>query len=625
MLPLLALLLIPPTDADAQRRAPAVLIDNFETGTSKWRSNDALAVDRARSTNAAIYAVAGDAPDGGAQAALIEFTAGRNTWASVTTSVDGSTWVDNSCSGLAMWIRGDGPRRRIDLVLRAYTKDADGRAVDTSYTKTVSVSSDEWHALRVPFGAFKAKNGPALDTTALPDVKLLQFVKTGTWQPLRLTVDDIRAEVFPATTAPVASAGATLVDFDRGGSESVLQHGACLGSEYPRLLDDEIFSAKVMASLALLGRTTIRVRLSDFYDREGQLVKTSELLKILAWIRTIGGDPLLCFDQPLSRTGVSPAEGWRDFGALCAEIAKRRKDEAGAHSYEVGSEPLLSGQFRKIEDATDAYNALAAQIQHADPLAEVGGLGFASPWDDNLTYFVENARTLDFVSFHFYGAHSPIAADDDLFKVACRGEASDLPHQMSPQEVRELVAERDPAIEVWITECALNSGREASGRARDDRIQDHYGGAWLTAFSISAAPYVDRVLWFKAYGHGWGLLRDDGTPTPAFHAATLFSRFVPLGATVGKPILAGASAVMAPVTTGAGRHVLIANSAEAQAFEIQLNGTPDVSPVRLRRFDPTTTSPVADPIVATSRLKLTLRGPGIAIIEAPSEPETETQ
>ena len=193
MLPLLALLLIPPTDADAQRRAPAVLIDNFETGTSKWRSNDALAVDRARSTIAAIYAVAGDAPDGGAQAALIEFTAGRNTWASVTTSVDGSTWVDNSCSGLAMWIRGDGPRRRIDLVLRAYTKDADGRAVDTSYTKTVSVSSDEWHALRVPFGAFKAKNGPALDTTALPDVKLLQFVKTGTWQPLRLTVDDFRA------------------------------------------------------------------------------------------------------------------------------------------------------------------------------------------------------------------------------------------------------------------------------------------------------------------------------------------------------------------------------------------------------------------------------------------------
>ena len=613
----MAFLLILPSAAPAQRRAPAVLIDNLEAGVGKWTTNDGLVEENTKPTISAIYAISPGAANGGGQAGLVEFAAGRKTWASVSREVSGSTWVDQGCTGLALSLKGDGSRSRVDIVLRSYLGPP-GARVDTSFIVSVALSSREWRALRIPFSSFRSKEGAAPTEADLRGVKLLQFVKTGTWSALRFSVDEVMAQVLPAVTRPDTFVGAVLVDFDRPGKESLLRHGVCLGSDAERLLGDERFAAEVTRSLALLGRTTVRVRLSDFYVRgEGQAVRTSALLNTLAWVRSVGCEPLLCLDQPLSRAGLSPAQGWREFGALCGAIASRRAGEAGHHYYEIGSEPLLSGQFRTVEAATTAYNSLAAQVRLADPTADVGGMGFASPWDDNLKYFVEHARELGFLSFHFYGAHSPIADDEDLFKAAHIGRAQDLPHQASLAEVRELVKERGDDIEVWVTECALNSAREANGSARDKRIQGHYGAAWLTAFSLTVSPYVDRVLWFKAWGHGWGLLQDDGSPTPAFHAAALFSQYAPPGATVGTGILSGSEALIAPVTIGAGRYAVVANTAAELALQLQLNGTPAARPTRTRRVDPTTSGPTSEPTSPTSTQKLNLRGPGLAIIEAP--------
>jgi len=616
--PCLLLALLPAIASGAELRPSAVLIENFESGIRQWKTNDGLVGAERKPTLAAIYAVSAGAPKAaGTQAGLVEFAAAQKTWASVTLSVDGVTWVDTGCTGISLWLKGSGDRQSVSVVLRSYTK-AGSETVDTSYVRDLPLSSAQWFSVRLPFASFVDEHGRPIDEAHLRAVKLFQFVKTGSWPALRFTVDEMRAEVLPTKPAETAPVGALLMDFDQGGRNARLQHGVCLGSDAAKLLSDQAFATRVRGNLSLLGRSTIRVKLSDFYERDLGQLNTAKMQSVLAWIRSCGADPLLCLDEPLPSAGVKPEQGWRTFGALCAYLAAVRKKEPGPRTYEIGSEPILSGQFKSIEAATAAYDALAAQILLADPAAQVGGMGFASAWDQHLGYFIEHARTIHFLSFHFYGAHNPVASDDALFGVACAGRSEDLPNQLSPAEIRDLLSRRaGPGPQIWITECALNSARETSGQARDKRIRTTYGAAWMAAFSLSVAPYVDRVLWFKAFGHGWGLLNDDGSAGTGFGAVHLLTRFAPTGATIGETMLAGSLTLLAPVSTPSGRYVVIANSAASASLEVELRGTPPLPPVRLRRLDPTTPAPVFEPLSASLRQRLSLTGPGIAVIEAP--------
>jgi hypothetical protein len=600
----------------------ATLVDDFEAGAGSWTVNDGLAPRLGKATLPQVYSISPGAPETkGKQAALIEFGAGEGTWASVSKSVSGATWVERGCTGLSLWLRGDGSRRSVSLVLRSYLKVGD-TITDTSYVREVLLTTPGWASLHVPFAALKDKQAQPIDEAHLRAVKLLQFVKTGTWEPVRFTVDDVYAEtVAPPQPppAPTAAAETLLVDFDGLDRLNRLRQGVCLGSGWGRVLQDQEFAAKLKGALAACGRPMVRVKLSDFFLPGNLGLRSGELYKTLAWVRSAGGDPLLCLDAPLTAKGVTPEEGWRSFGAFCAGIASHRRSEPGARVYEIGCEPVESGQFRSIEAATEAYNALAAQILLVDPAAEVGGMGFASPWDEYLRYFIANARALKFVSFHFYGAHTPVATDEDLFEAACRAEARDLPHQLTPRQVRELLDAR-PGVhpELWITECALSSAREPNGDARDPRVRNHFAAAWATALSLAVAADVDRVLWFKAYGNGWGLLNDDGTSTPAMQALALLSRPLPVGCGIGSPTNLGKPLFILPSQIKDARYVIIANGAKSSALNLRLSGTPAVQPTRLRRLDPTVTSATFIPLAPASVEKLTLAGPGVAILEAPT-------
>ncbi|MBM3472191.1 MAG: hypothetical protein FJX75_02820 [Armatimonadetes bacterium] len=595
------------------------VVDDFEAGVGGWTVNDGLAPKLGKATLPQVYSISPGAPETkGKRAALIEFAAGESTWASVTKSVSGAAWVDHGCTGLALWLRGDGSRRSVSLVLRSYLKFGE-TVTDTSYAKEIALTTPGWTKLHTPFPAFKDKQGQPIDEAHLRAVKLLQFVKTGTWEPLRFTVDDVEAETVAPPQPPAVPAEALLVDFSGLDRLSRLRQGVCLGSGWAAVLHDEAFAAKVKGALAACGRPMVRVKLSDFFLPGNLGLRSGELHQTLGWIRSAGGDPLLCLDAPLTAKGVTPEAGWRNFGAFCAEIAARRRSEPGARIYEIGCEPVESGQFRTVEAATEAYNALAAQVLLVDPAAEVGGMGFASPWDEYLRYFIANARTLKFVSFHFYGAHTPVATDEDLFEAACRAEARDLPHQLTPRQVRELLDARPGARpELWITECALSSARESNGDARDPRIRSHFAAAWTTALSLAVAADVDRVLWFKAYGNGWGLLNDDGTSMPAMQALSLLSRALPVGCGIGSPTNFGKPLFILASETKDARYVIIANAAKSSALNLHLSGTPPVQPTRLRRLDPTVTSPTFIPLAPASIEKLTLSGPGVAMLEAPT-------
>jgi len=596
--------------------AAAVAIDDFEAGVSGWTLNDGLVAKLGRATLPSVYAVSPGAPESpGKQAGLIEFAAGQGTWASVTRTVSGEAWVAAGSTGLSLRLRGDGSRRAVSLVLRSYVKTG-AATTDTSYMRELLLAAADWQSLHIPFASFTAKDGTALDEPHLRAVKLLQFVKAGTWEPVRFTVDDLRAEA-PAPSEPPSPppAEALLIDFDGLDAVSRLRHGVCLGSDWERVLQEQVFAAQVKGALGALGRPTVRVRLSDFYLTGNLGLRSGDLTRTLAWIRSAGGEPLLCLDAPPAAKGVTREAGWRDFGGFCANLATQRRAEAGTRYYEIGSEPLLSGQFGAIEAATDAYNALAAQILLADPQAKVGGLGFESPWDEQLTYFIQHARSLSFLSFHFYGAHTPVAADGEVFEAACRAEARDLPHQLAPRQVRDLLDARPgERVELWITECALSSAREPNGDSRDPRLRTHYGAAWATAFSLAIAADVDRVLWFKAYGNGWGLLNEDGSRTPALQALALLTRTLPPGATVGSPTQFGKPLFVLPIVGKDARSVVVAHTAKASTLPLSLRGTPAPQPLRLRQVDPSATSGFI-PLTPAATQRLVLTGPGMAVME----------
>jgi len=605
--------------APAQLGPSAVSIDDFESGVGAWSLNDGLAPKLGKATVPQIYPVTAGAPESkGKEAALVEFSEAQGTWASVSKAVSGEAWFGHGCSGIAIWLRGDGGRHTITLVLRSYLKVGD-QVTDVSYKKEVALTTAGWFGLRAPFSSFKDDAGNAIDQSHLRAVKLFQLVKAGSWETVRFTVDDIRAEPLPPPQQPEASSEALLLDFDGLDRTSRLQPGICLGGGWAKPLQDEAFGARLKAALISLGRPLVKVKLSDFYLPGGIGLRSTDLDRVLALVRSAGCDPLLCLDKPPSTQGITPPNGWRDFGAFCASIAASRRAEPGARLYEIGSEPLEAGQFKTIEAATEAYNALAAQILLVDPEAEVGGMGFASPWDEHLSYFVEHARALRFLSFHFQGAHSAAASDEGLFEVACRGKAGDLPHQLTFPQVREMLDARPgPRVGMWITECALSSAREANGDARDPRIRTYYGAAWVTALSLAAAPHVDRIFWFKAFGNGWGLLNDDGTPAPAFQALTLLARGLPTGALMSTPTHYGKPLFVAPAATKDGRFVLIANGATSSVLDLQLSGTPKVEPARIRRVDPAVTEQLGfNPLAPSLTLRLTLAGPGSALIEAP--------
>ncbi|MGQ9730638.1 MAG: hypothetical protein ACUVX8_05120 [Candidatus Zipacnadales bacterium] len=598
----------------AERVVP---IDDFESDLRAWIVNDGLVAKFGKATIPQILLVTPGAPRTlGSQAALIEFGAGQSTWASVTRTVDGEAWVNAGCTGLSLWLRGDGSRHVVTLVLRSYVKSGN-KVTDISYKRDIVFTTADWFKLQIPFVSFKDDTGTSISPQHLRTVKLFQFVKTGSWAPLRFITDAIHAKELPASELPVPSAEAVLVDFDALDRPCLLRHDICLGSRWGQLLGNEHFAMQVRGALGALGRPMVRIKLSDYYVPGGREVKSAELAHVLSWIRAGGFEPLLCLDQPMPIAGLAPNEGWRKFGAFCADLAQRRRGEPGEHYYEIGNEPVFSGQFFTIEQATEIYNALATQVLMADPLAKVGGMGFASPWDEHLTYFIQHARSLAFLSFHFYGAHSSVAEDDTLFEVACRAKSHDLPHQMTPEGIRALLAKRSGhRPEIWITECALSSAREPSGQARDRRVQSCFGAAWLTAFSLAVASTVDRVFWFKAFGDGWGLLRDDGSPTASFHAVTMLTQTMPASAMTTLATHFGTPVYLAPVADGPRRTVVIAVGTASATVSLQLTGTPPPKPLRLRRLNPASSMPTFDPLSPSLRQRLTLWGPGWVLLEA---------
>jgi len=604
--------------ATAIAERASVVLEDFETGVGAWQTNDAQAAGERPSEICAIYTVARHEDGATEQAAMVEFSAGEGTWASVSLPINGSVCADYDCRQLGMWLRGDGSDNTITVTLRAPVGEA---RRDVSYTYSVKLDSKEWERRALRFFAFQDPEGGALTEETLRKVHLLQFVKTGTWPALTFYVDDIHAEPIPGQTVPAEPRGqlSTRVDFSRSMAPMLGQVGVNLGGELSPVLDSPFIARQISQGLGELTPCVVRLRLADFYDQRAADYDLVRLNRALNWIADAGARPLICL-CPVRPPGVAVAGLDEQFLAAAIKLVSLRRGGPQLRYYELFDSPLLSGQFATAEELVSAYNQFSASVLAADPEARVGGPGLASAWDSNVRAFLEGAGILHFFSLHFLGAHSASAERQALFSAAVDGLTADLPNQLTLAQVKHLAHTlRRPIPEVFVTSMAMNSARGEKGAASDARLTGPLGAVWTAAAALSAGPYVDKLLHFKLFGGGWGLMDATGNTHLTHQAAWLMHTYAPRGSAVCQLLRPDPDVLMAAIWTPTARNLITVYGGEqARVLVADCWGVGSPLFVRERRL-------LADGdlhmrnLPNASAQTLAFDGPGVSVIQFVSQ------
>ncbi len=604
----------------APAHAISIVLDDFEGGVGAWRTNDAEAAGEEPSDICGIYTVARQADGRTEQAALVEFLSAEETWASVSLPINGTLWAEHNVGQITMWLRGDGSDNTIDLTLRS-TVGEDRR--DVSYVYKLPLKSTEWQHRAVRLFAFEDADGNSPDAEAIRNAYLLQFVKTGSWPTLNAWVDNIKAEPIPGAAEPPPEQQplAVSLDFTRTVGRMRGQVGVNLGEDLGPILDGRASMTALSRAVEQLTPCVVRMKLSDFYDPQIGDYDLIRLNRAINWVGDTGARVLVCLDpaQVPEEDGDDLCPD-PDFETVALKVVSLRRGGPHLRYYELFDCPLLTGQFESVEELTDAYNDLALRVLASDPEARIGGPGFASAWEDRLRSFVTNANTLHFLSLHFYGAHNPDAAKSSLLEAALRGSTSDLPEQLTLTQVRALVEEaHQPIPEVFVTAMAVNSARRTDGSSADDRTSDNFGAAWAAAAVLSSSTPVDKFLYYKLFGQGWGLTNQRGRPNPTYHAAWLLHTYAPRGSTLSQLLNPAEDLLVAAVwTSSASNAFVVYLGAEARTVVIEARGVGEPLMVRERRITSDGELNMAD-LPNSSSQAIQFDGPGISVIQFVSD------
>jgi len=600
--------------------AISVLLDDFETGVGAWRTNDDAAAGARPSEIAGIYTIGRRTDRGTEQAALIEFEAARRTWASVSLPVSGPTWAEVGVGQIALWVRGDGSDNTVDLTLRSRLGED---RHDVSYIYALALDNREWQRRAIRLFAFKDAEGNTPGPEAIRNAYLLQFVKTGSWPALSLSVDEIAAEPIPGTEttppqppAPGTEALSVRVEFGATAGPMLAQFGVNLGSDLRPVLDDPASSAALSKLVKDLTPCVVRLRLSDYWDARAGDYDLTRLSRAITWVNDAGARPLVCLD-PARVPAEEGATCWDpDFAAAALRFVALRRGGPSLRYYELFDAPLLTGQFATVQELVAAYNDLAARVLAADPEVRVGGPGLASAWDGNVRAFLEGADTLHFLSLQLLGAHNPVADEAALFEAACAGRTSDLPSQFSLAEVRHLAqALRRPAPELFVTTMAMNSARRPSGESADGRLTTPFGAAWLAAAVLGSSASVDKLLQFKLFGEGWGLADRRGERNPLAVAGWLLRTYAPRGATLSQLLRPADDLLVAAVWTPTARNLFVVyGGREPRSVVVDAWGIGSPLTVRERRLT-SAGELVMTNLPNSAAQSIDFEGPGVSVIQ----------
>ncbi len=598
--------------------AVSIVLDDFESGVSAWRTNDEHVAATRPSDICGIYTIGRRTETGTQQAALVEFEAAERTWASVTLPIDGAAWAEANVGQIALWVRGDGSENTVDFTLRARVGE---ERRDVSFIYRLPLSSREWERRAVRLFAFKDAEGNAPDADAIRGAYLLQFVKTGSWPALSFNVDEIVAEPIPGAEAPIEPPAqqplSVRVDFGQTIAPLLGQVGVNLGSDLTPVLDDPVSAQALGRALHELTPCVARLRLSDFRDERLGDYDLVRLNRAVNWIDEAGARALICLDPARVPVGNTDEEQWDpDFEDAALRLVALRRGGPHLRYYEVFDSPLLTGQVADVEELVGAYNRIAARVLATDPEARVGGPGLASAWDSNVRGFLEGAETLHFLSLQLYGAHNAAAERAQLFEAACSGVTSDLPNQLSPAAVRHLAQTlRRPTPELFATAMAMNSARRPGGEAADARIETPFGAAWLAAAVLSSSTAADKFVHFKLFGDGWGMADRRGATNALHTAAWLLRLYAPRGATLCQLSRVDDAMLVAAVWTSTARNLFVVYGGEApRTVVIDAWGIGSPVMVRERRITSRGALVMSD-LPNSAAQSIEFDGPGVSVIQ----------
>ena len=598
--------------------AASIVLDDFEAGVGAWRTNDREAAGRHPSGIAMIYTV-GRVVDGRTQqAALIEFTAARDTWASVSLPIDGTLWAQHNVGQISLWMRGDGSEGSVDLTLRSKLGE---ERVDVSYTYRLSLEGRDWQRRAIRLFAFEDAEGNPPTMDVIRNAYLLQFAKTGSWSSFNFYVDDIMAEPIPGAEGhallPAGGPLAVRVDFTRTQARMLGQVGANLGGNVGLVLESPASAASIGRAVEQLTPSVIRLRLSDFYDPQIGDYDLIRLNRVINWVGETGARAQVCLNPALI-PGEDGAEARLDpeFEEVAVRLVALRQGGPTVRYYELFDRPLLNGHFDSVQALVAAYNSFAARVIEADPEARVGGPGLGAAWETQVRGFLEGVQTLHFFSLQLFGAHNAEAPSEALIEAAATGAVSGLPDQLTLEQIRHLAhSVRRPMPELFVTSMALNSARGPDGSAADGRVVSNFGAAWTAAAVLQSSSYADKFLQYRLYDGGWGMLDDRGRAGPLFATAWLLRNYAPRGSTLCHMIRPAPDVLVAAVWTGTARNVLVVSAGdEPRSVIIEAWGVGSPRMVRERRLTSTGELGMFDRPNSHSQ-SIEFEGPGFSVIQ----------
>ena len=600
-----------------------ILLDDFESNSVKWTSNDINKQDgHGQVLLCEIFGVRPGAPGGSKDhAATVTFKRAADSWASVSTPVDGVRWQEKGVRQISFYFKGDGSENDVEVMLRG----VDSSGEEKKFSTFISLKETDWRRVVLPLNQFTS-HGHSADQH-VPKLYLLQFVKRGSWTSLFFTIDDITAEWTTGSagprqpdTPPSASSSAEQVRLQVGYDEPALgpvrvSLGVNIGPGHSIFLKDKGFRESARA----LGAKHVRVLASQSVglqrSKEQTVFETTRLLQLVDAIRSMGSEPLICVDR-------NP--GWQlsesEMLDFCEQLIKSvnapgRKPAAG---WEMLNRPTLGTDAIVIDEAVALYNRLRARALHTDATVSIGGIGLPSPWKPHLGTQLDRAANMEFLTYYLYGTHNNSTSNEDLFSAARKGFSVDLPLQIGPQEVRGAIAGSvfTDQLPVYITEVAPNSVQDSGGKSLDKRLTTSYAAAWYARLMSTVALYVDAVFPYELTAPSWGLLNAEGRAYPAYYSLWIFGTYFPRGTSLYPSHSDGnAVSVLAGKTRTAHNVLLINQGEKTTVCNITVGGLKALKKVRIHLLEDGAPGIQYNELSAKPEQRVTLRQHSLAVLQ----------
>jgi hypothetical protein len=575
-----------------------IILDDFESGVSKWTTNDSTKTEKSPTTLIDILPTAGtDLVPGSRGGGLFTFKAAKGAWASASLRIHGADWSKIGARQLTFFLNAGGNQKGVEVLIRRLYKSGNDEVFRLPLPVRLQVQ--RWRKVAIPLNEFKSDRDKAPLPSRLEGVYLLQFVMRGDWDARFFTLDHLQVEgtgvplkggstpttpdsdAAPKTpTAPGATSPVTTIAVDFLRATGRLRaaanvtvgagRGADGSSTFP-LQNDAHFSGALRELKPLFVRLDAG-ELSELTDSNRPAFDFRRLKSAVIATRAIGAQPLIVVTNPKAWT-----LDLRSYTAFAAQAA-RAANERGvgpARYFE-----LATGD----SDLSDAnvvayYNAARAAIKKMNSGYRVGGVTASAGRLGTTRAVLRSAKGLDFFVVQDFSAWAGKPDDAALLQTA--REVSRLKSVASSLEKSKW---KNAALFVVGN---LSAVRVPGGSTpTDERTVQMVSGAWWATYLASASHVADQVFHNESSTPEWGLLDEAGRAYPAYYAMWLWNTFVPPGSVrVRADVSNGDIAVTALNTATAHNLLLVNNTPEDRTAQIGIRGFPVLRQARIRIYD----------------------------------------